>query len=667
MKTLLCLILLMGVTSMTQGETKFGAPFSDHAVLQRGRPLVVWGTDEPGREVQVAVGTARKMVVTQEKGEWSATFGPLAAGGPITVTATGSTTATLSNVLIGDVWLCGGQSNMEWPLNLCDGGVEAIAKAGDFPTIRLLRMPHLESAEEQRAFPTPVSWQIASPESAKDFSGVGWFFGRRISTEVGVPVGLVQVAWGGTRIEPWIGAPGFAKAPALRDIHRRQMAQIRQLPSEMQRWELREAEWKASAVHADPGRDPITEGWESPDASADGWDTVGVPFRWQDGGHAMNGAAWFRLTVDIPETWQNADLELNLGPIDDLDDTWFNGVRIGGMNDPANELSWAVKRRYRIPASALRPGQRNTVAIRVWDKTGDGGIMGAAGDYFVRHPLTERTLPLDPTGFFRVEKAIPLPTMNYFEFAARYRPRFADPATHPSRLYNGMISPLTPMAVCGAIWYQGESNADGAQDYTRLLPALIANWRQAFRNNDMPFYFVQLANFGSRELQGGRSKWAELREAQRSALSIPGTGMVVTIDVGNPFDIHPRDKQTVGERLADQALAKHYGQELNGGIYEGPLAVGARRQVDGVHVWFTSIGGGLQLKDGDPRAFEVAGSDGVFRPATARISGETVVVSSPEVRQISTVRYGWADSPDACLFNAEGYPASPFRLDVMKD
>jgi sialate O-acetylesterase len=228
-----------------------------------------------------------------------------------------------------------------------------------------------------------------------------------------------------------------------------------------------------------------------------------------------------------------------------------------------------------------------------------------------------------------------------------------------------MVAPLTPMALRGAVWYQGESNAEEARAYTRLLPALIVDWRQNFQNPEMAFYFVQLANFGSRE--GTTSKWAELREAQRSALRVRGTGMVVTIDVGDPVDIHPRNKQAVGERLAEQALAKHYGIERVSGVCEGPLAVGAKREDSAARIWFTSVGDGLVLHTGADRTFEVAGADGVFHPALARVDGETVIVSSPRVAHVSSVRYGWADNPEATLFNKVGYPGSPFRLDLSKE
>lgn len=642
--------------------TTFGAPFSDHAVLQRDAPLKVWGTDEPHRSVRVDFAGRRAETIASPEGRWSVTLDPIPAGGPHTLTAAGSTTATLTNILVGDVWICSGQSNMEWPLKLSEEGLRAATQAPALGRIRLLRVGRSESADPRSDFAEPAAWAVPTVASAEDFSAVAWYFGTTLHEELDVPIGLIQAAWGGTRIEPWISRAGFSKAPVLRELYESQMARIAEAPAQIAEWEKREAEWKKIGVHRDPGRDPATAGWLLTEFDDSEWAEIPVPSTWAAAGHAMNGAAWYRFRLEVPESWRGQDLEINLGPIDDQDDTWFNGERIGGLNDPDNDLTWAVKRIYPVASRFVRT-DKNVLAIRVWDRMGDGGIVGPAHEIFVRNVVTGERLELPATARFRVEKSIPLPPISYWELHQRYFPWIASPAAQPTRIYNGMIAPLGPLSVRGAIWYQGESNAEEARAYARLLPALIADWRQTFHQPLMPFYFVQLAAYGP-NAPGVESHWARLREAQRSALSVPGTGMVVTIDTGDPFDIHPRNKRPVGERLAKQALAKHYGIEPAAGTCEGPLAIGAALEEQGIRVWFAAVGTGLELRETESNSFEVAGPDGVYRPATATAQGDTLLLTAGGVAEPRSIRYAWANSPRAALFNVEGFPASPFRLDI---
>ena len=671
-RTWLLLAVLVVVAGC--GEVRLAHVFGDHMVLQREAPVPVWGWAPAGETVTVGIDGQVHETVADEGGRWAVRLEPMAAGGPYTLTVRGPSDVTLRDVLVGDVWVCSGQSNMEWPLASAANG-EAEVAAADHPRMRLLRVPRGLAADPQAD--CEAAWTVCAPETAGEFSAVGYFFGRELAGHVGVPVGLIQSAYGGSPAEPW--APWAALAahpdyvPVLDEVERL-AARYEPMRKELQ------AEYEAAlAEHEKVGpaflanlpvflegleaRDRgLAEGWHRPEIDDAGWGEIAVPGFWQQAGvealAGVRGIVWFRARVDVPAAWAGRDLILSLGAIDDADVTYFGGREVGrvGYETPRH---WAYHRRYVVPGEAVRAGA-NVVAVRVTDLGGSGGLVGPASEMYVA-PLSASLADagsLPEVWRWRVGW-----TPEPGEIPRKPRAP-ADPAAghrSPSAMYNAMIAPLVPYAMRGVIWYQGESNVTRAGDYRDLFTLLIGGWRGAWGQGEFPFLFVQLASLGPPPIQPQDHGWARLREAQVGALAVANTGMAVAIDVGDADDIHPRDKQTVGRRLALAARKVAYGEDVvhSGPVYEGMEVAGGR-----VRVHFRHVGGGLVARGGAIRQFAIAGADRQFVWAEARVEGETVVVWSDAVPAPVAVRYGWAQNPEGCnLYNREGLPASPFRTD----
>lgn len=414
-------------------------------------------------------------------------------------------------------------------------------------------------------------------------------------------------------------------------------------------YERRMREWANAARRLDPGFEGPRAVWAQPDFPAENWDTMRLPAAWEDAGlQGYDGVVWLRTSFDVPDAWKGKALQLSLPFVDDVDSTWINGRLVGNSH-------WSGPRTYRIAPELVTPSG-NALVVRVIDLGGQGGIRGDAEALHLR--------PVDGGERDVVSLAGPWHYRRGVELAQL--PPFSRPPQEnqiPTGLYNAMIAPITNLPVKGVIWYQGETNAGRAYQYRELFPKLIEDWREQFEQSDMPFLFVQLANFMDvQEDPGEESAWAELREAQTMTLSVPHTAMAVTIDIGEAHDIHPRNKLDVGERLARAALAKTYGRNV---VYSGPQFVGVRRDGKTMRVLFDHVGSGLVAKGGDLRGFTIAGPDGRFVWADARIEDNMVVVSSPQVDDPRAVRYAWANNPRANLYNVEGLPAIPFRTDDL--
>jgi len=651
-------------------ELKLPAVFGNHMVLQREAPIPVWGWASPGASVEVVLGETAVEAKVGTDGVWRVALPAQPAGGPFELRAScGRQEVTFRDVLIGEVWLCGGQSNMEWPLSQArDAELEA-ASAADCPRLRFFTV-------ERVTAPTPQAdcrgqWAVSTPESALAFSAVGFFFGRKLLQELDVPVGLVNSSWGGTVAQAWTPLPHLAANPALK--HYADYVQRLQHPGALALYREELAAWEASIYHTDTGIAPVASGWAKPDLPAKGWNPVSVPGAWEQTLKLnIDGAVWFRYELDIPVGWTGHNLVLHLGPIDDFDRTFFNGHLVGSTGeDTAN--AHLVSRRYAIPSELVRPG-RAVIAVRIFDRYGSGGFTAeGAHELALVAPegvLPER-LPIAGTWRYRVERALEPKTPTS---AAPVGP---DNQNLPGSLYNGMIAPLVPFGLRGAIWYQGESNANRSQalEYNVLFPALINAWRDVWGRgtgapggSEMPFYYVQLANYMARQTQPGESAWAVLREAQLRALVVRHTGMAVAIDIGEAADVHPKNKQDVGLRLALNALAKTYGKHVP---YSGPMFRRLTIRGKQAILDFSHTGEGLVARGDVLRGFAVAGEDRRFVWADAKIDAtrgkghlsDTVIVSSRRVPKPVAVRYGWADNPDCTLFNDAGLPASPFRTD----
>ncbi|MHC5115031.1 MAG: sialate O-acetylesterase, partial [Planctomycetota bacterium] len=399
--------------------------------------------------------------------------------------------------------------------------------------------------------------------------------------------------------------------------------------------------WKRLDRRASVGPD-----WMKPNYDDSDWETMTLPATWDGDLESFDGLVYFRKAIEVPGHWLAVGGQLRLGAIDDMDDAWINGHHLGGEHAGGR---WNVERRYDVKPRYLRPGL-NVIAVRVLDTGGKGGINGLPNKMmFIT--VDQRDL-IRLKGPWRYKKG---PSVDQLP----PRPQGADIGRNTaSVLFNGMIAPIAPFAIRGVIWYQGESNRRDAEQYRRLFPALIENWRGQWGQDLLPFYYVQIAPF---DYGGDTGQTARLREAQLMALQTPDTGMVVTMDIGNPRDIHPRNKQEVGRRLALWARARTYGED--GLVHSGPLYRSMTREGDAVRVHFTHVGGGLELRSSSERHFLVAGADRRFVPAAARVDGDAIVVSSPEVPDPVAVRYGWSAAGEPNLFNVEGLPASPFRTD----
>jgi sialate O-acetylesterase len=611
--------------------------FSDNMVLQRDASIPVWGWAEASEKVQVLFNGQRNSATADSNGKWTVKLKPEKAGGPFELIVKGENTIQISNVLVGEVWLCSGQSNMEWTVGQSVNAGKELALA-DNPLIRHIKISKTIDGLPQDDF-KEGAWKVSDPTTAREFSGVAYFFAQNIYKELKVPIGLINASWGGTNIETWISREGFESSDEFRDM-------ISRMPKlDIDSLTKLKVSAKTRQVEAIQGArldtfDSATFKELSFDDSR--LPTLDEPELWEKQSLGeFDGVVWLRKTITLSADASKKAATLELSMIDDDDITFINGVRVGSTN------GWNAKRKYVIPKGVLREG-KNVIAIRVTDTGGGGGIYSDAAD--LRLVFDDSVVPLSGKWKFQVESVKVGTSENAF----------------PSLAYNAMISPLVPYALRGILWYQGESNASRAYQYRKAFPLLISDWRRKWNMGNFPFYFVQLATFGTTGNSNEGSAWAELREAQTQTLSVSNTGMAVTTDIGNPKDIHPTNKQEVGKRLAAIALNRIYKRRM---IDSGPTFKSMRIVGNKIIVAFENIGSGLMTNDkaGIAKGFEIAGSDQIFYEATATIQGDTVIISCDRVGSPLAVHFGWiGDASNNNLFNREGFPAVPFRTDEWK-
>ncbi len=651
--SLTCAAGLLLAAPFAHATVRLPALVGSHMVLQRERPVPVWGWAAPGEQVRVTFrGKTYAASTPDASGRWQATLPATPAGGPYELTVQGQNTIALTDVLVGDVWLASGQSNMQMPVKDRPGGYQPVQQAdqeiaaANWPRIRFFTVTQTVAYRPQ-AEVAGTGWQVCSPATVAQLSAVAYFFGRNVHQQYKVPVGLLVSSWGGTPAEAWTSADGLQAlpvfAPQVADFARR----TTNLNDDQRAYEAQQRELLRNARTYDRGYLPGGQTWASPAVDARAWPTLPLPGIWESTPGLANydGVMWLRKEIDLPADLASQPLTLTLGKIDDADSTFINGVRVGYGN------GYDQLRRYPIPAGVLRPG-RNVIAVRVVDTGGGGGITGEPKDLLLAP--ANGTSGLSLAGSWQYQpgfdpQVLPVP------------PVPGSGQNAPTTLYNGMIAPLQPFALKGVIWYQGESNADRAEQYRTLFPALIADWRQKWQA-ELPFLFVQLASFMPAQPTPTESAWAELREAQALTLQVPGTGMATAIDIGEAADIHPHNKQEVGRRLALAARRVAYGDKkvvANGPTYASMAVAG-----NAIRLKFNQPGAELAVKNGPAlQGFAVAGADHKFYWATARLDGKEVVVQSPDVPQPVAVRYDWADNPNGNLVNKEGLPAVPFRTD----
>lgn len=628
--------LLLSVTSF--GQVRMARLFTDHVVLQRQKPIPVWGWAKPREAVKVTLAGQTQQAKADDAGKWLVRFAPLEAGGPHTLAAMAkSGSASASDVLIGEVWLCSGQSNMEFTVRQSDNFAKE-KKNANFPQIRHFRVEHELALTPQQELKAG-NWQLASAETVGNFTAVGFFFARELYQKLNIPIGLVHSSWGGSQVEGWISKEGMMSNDELRPT-------IQNLPTNWQAADSvidvklrKNLQVPANLTAADEAK------YLQPSYDFAGWrksDAIGQ-WEWKDMRGFM-GQGYMAKTVTLPDEMATEQTTLALAENDSPAQVYINGKLVA-------EGTVQGVRKLTIPAGAWKAGE-NKLVLKLGNMVNPNwygvGLKGSAADLYVEDPLQRISLG----GEWRL--------MPSFAEKHEYK-RFMNNVA--ISIYNAMIAPLEPMAMRGVLWYQGETNAGRSYQYRQSFPLMITDWRTKF-GQDMSFYFVQLANYGSNNSSNQGSGWAELREAQTMTLSLPKTGMAVITDIGNPKDIHPTNKQDVGHRLALNALKFDYGQAVN---YSSPMHDGVKFEGDKAIVSFKHTGSGLMAKDtyGYLKGFEIAGDDKVFYYAKAEIKDNTVIISHPKVPKPVAVRYAWADSPDeANLFNSEGLPANSFRTDT---
>ncbi len=623
----------------------------DNMVLQAGKKVRIWGWADPQESITVEFANEKASAVADSKGHWQVFVGPMKSGGPFVLTIKGSNTLTIQNVLVGEVWVCSGQSNMEWPLVNTTGATEVIAQA-NFPEIRLFTVPKKTSG-------TPLDnvegrWVVASPEQVGQFSAVAYYFGRELNQKLKIPVGLIHTSWGGTPAEAWTSREALS-TPELQPILDRYDLSLKDIPDRKKAFEQQLAAWVKENLYTDEGNKGESLGYADPKTSTTDWQQMNLPQFFETAGLKIDGATWVRKEVELPASWAGKPLLLKLGAIDDYDTTYFNGQKVGGIGIETPN-SYTVHRRYQVPAELVKGG-RNVIAVRVFDSAGEGGF--GSGEMLLA-PMEVDIAPISLRGSwsYKIESGLTPKAPDWGS-----RPEAPGPGNQnsPTVLYNAMLAPLFPYAVRGAIWYQGESNSGRAFQYRTLFPTMIRNWRTSWADDDFPFYFVQLANWQPMKPEPGDCEWAELREAQTLTLREPKTGMAVTIDIGETNDIHPRNKLDVGHRLALWALANTYNQKLE---FSGPLFKSFSIKGNEIRLKFDHARSGLKTSEGGPvKGFAIAGEDRRFVWAEAQIDGDEIVVSSKDVAKPVAVRYAWADNPVTNLYNKSGLPAAPFRTD----
>lgn len=639
---LLRLLLIASLASVVHAEPRLPHLFSDHMVLQRGVELHVWGWATPGEFITVTLAGTTRQTTTASDSRWAVSLPAFPAGGPFLLEVRGTKTVLVKDVMIGEVWLASGQSNMTYELGAAATGAQEVPKAND-SGLRFFTVPK-RIAVEPMDDTLPAAWEIATSETSRKFSAVAYFFARDLRRALGVPVGVILSAWPGTQAEEWADPASLRREPVLQPI--------------VSRWEAFPPEQKAYAAKAREFSLEFDD-FELLPAKAG---SPAVTFSdFNDGtSRTSSGGDWNYAWTDAPDSVFALVAPGRGGR--------GYAARIAGVLDGASYSRWQASLR----ADGTPADLSEYAGVRFWVR-GHGTfsfrtLQPSISDWDDYSSNTIHVMPdwQKVTIWFKDIKQAGWGVQRQFTlnqltgFALICMTDLEDPPRPPSGLYEGMITPLESYGIRGAIWYQGESNTDRAYQYRTLLPAMIRGWRDAWKIGDFPFLIVQLPNHGSSP-EFGDSIWAELREAQLlTAKNVSNAGLAVTIDVGDPHNVHPPRKEEVGQRLALLALAKTYGKKI---VDFGPIYESMRVEGEKIRVLFQQTASSLQSQGESLRGFTIAGADHKFHHAVARVDGDALVVSSPEVETPVAVRYAWANSPDCNLYNEAGLPASPFRTD----
>ena len=644
-----CAVFIVSVifclqTTVCTAQVRLPQLISDGMVLQRDTKLTLWGWASPNELIKIQFNHQTAKVTADAAGDWKITLKPMKAGGPFQMDISASNHIIIKNILIGDVWFCSGQSNMVINMERVKEKYPADIASANFPQIRNFFVSTIADVRGVHKDLPPGKWMSANPSDVLSFGAVSYFFARDLYRKYHIPVGIINSSVGGTPIQAWISAGGLKNIPKY-------VARLTQFKDVKYQDSLLNAVRPVENKHDSKELDKGLIGnlkWYDVNYRPEGWHKFWLPGYWADQGvKGLNGVVWFRKEIQVPARMAGKPAKLFMGRIVDADETYVNGVKVG------NITYQYPPRRYKIPAGLLKAGN-NLIVARITNTSGKGGFVPDK-----RYELTDDTTSIDIRGDWQYKVGQVFDPVN--ETINVTAPFSAQ--NEPAGLFNTMVAPVINYAIKGAVWYQGEANTINPKEYDQLLPALINDWRTEWNTPGMPFIYAQLPNFMEVRYSPSESQWAELREAQLHALSVPNTGMAVAIDAGEWNDIHPLDKKDIGDRLALAAEKIAYGER--GLVSSGPIFQSATVENDKIIIRFTNIGSGLMIKDGtELNQFAIAGADKKFVWAKATIDGDSVVVTNDVVPNPVYVRYAWADNPEgANLYNKEGLPASPFRTD----
>ncbi|MVM33986.1 sialate O-acetylesterase [Spirosoma sp. HMF4905] len=641
MKRFALLCFLFIAHTAVHAQLRLPKLISDGMVLQRDVPLNIWGWATPGEPITVRFKNKNYKTVTNTTRQWLVKLPSMSAGGPFTMEIVGKSRLLLNDILLGDVWFCSGQSNMVHQMNIHDVTYANEIAEANYPQIRQFWIPTLTNLQAPQADLPNGQWKSAVGEDVRPFSAVAYFFAKKLYERYKIPIGIINASVGGTPIEAWTSEESLAEFSTLKATieKNKDTTYINSLSRRQQ------TNTNRPVPPVDLGLSGSTK-WYDAAYIPKGWHPINVPGYWEDQGiRDLNGVVWYRKEIDVPASMVGKPAKVFLGRIVDADELYINGKSVG------KTTYMYPQRRYSVPADVLKAG-KNLLVVRVTNNAGKGGFV-----------------PDKPYCLFAGADTVDLKGTWHYKVGTAYRPLAGgnsaggiNAQNQPTALYNAMVAPEINYGIKGFCWYQGESNAGKPQEYAALLPALLKDWRQKWRQGDLPFLYVQLPGFMDYNYKPTESSWAVLREAQLKTLALPNTAMAVAIDLGEWNDIHPDNKKGVGERLALAAIKTAYKEAI---VYSGPLVQSATVEKDKIVVRFTNTGGGLITNDGEePSEFAIAGADKKFVWAKAKIEDGKVIVWSDEVAAPQYVRYAWADNPvNPNLYNKEGLPASPFRTD----
>ncbi len=631
-------VYILAIAFHASADVKLPLIFQSNMVVQRGKPIPVWGSADPNEKIELSMNGQSIKVTANKKGKFRAEFSALPAGGPYNIVIIGKNTITLQDVMVGDVWICGGQSNMQWNVSQT-GYQEADSNFLRTADVRMFTV-QVDTDYMPRDDIKGGEWKKLSTDNINSFSAVAYHFGKFLHKELNVPIGLISDNLGATAVETWMSNEALRQFPQFEQMIGPIVKDGKSFAQLHSSFEKVKKDWDK---HYYKGTG-FEEEWFKPETGVNDWKPIkasGNTWEQVEDLATYDGAVWFRTTFDLPQNFSGESFPISLMQIDDYDIAWVNGHKIGETYGRHNH------RNYSVPSNILKE-KGNVLVIRVYD---NGGIGGFTTSEFWGNPI------LWGDWLYKKDESLNL------EKARKPNLPNATPFSSPGVLYNANIAPLTSFPITGAIWYQGESNADRAYEYRELFPAMIKDWRKQWKQGDFPFLFVQLANYEAESEHPKQSDWAELREAQWMTLSLPNTGMATAIDIGEANDIHPKNKEDVGKRLGLAALKIAYGKDT---VYSGPTFKSMKVEGGNAIIEFDNLGTGLTTKDkyGYVRGFQMAGADKKFHWAKATIEGNTVIVTCSKVSAPVAVRYAWDNNPGPLdLYNKEQLPAVPFRTD----